>query len=322
VTSVTASARSLGPRPRIGFLGPVGTFGEQALLTQPDLADLDLVPMETMPEVLRAVEAGQLDLGFVALENAIEGTVNATVDTLAFDVDLTIQREVVMPVQMNLLGLPGTDLADVRQVLSIPVASAQCRDWLLAHVPQATVVASNSTAEAARIVSEGGDPTVVAIANALSAKLYSLDLVAEDIEDHPGNATRFVLVSRDDIPPPTGHDKTTVVVYQRADVPGSLLAILQEFAARAINLTKLESRPTKLALGDYCFIIDLEGHVTDEVVGDCLRNLKSKQADLKFLGSYPAAGEHGPAARRDADTAWREADAWLSSVRRRIRYEL
>ena len=206
--------------------------------------------------------------------------------------------------------------------LSIPVASAQCRAWFLANLPQATMVASNSTAEAARIVSEGGDPTVVAVANALSAKLYNLDVLAEDIEDHPGNATRFVLVSRDAIPAPTGHDKTTVVIYQRADVPGSLLAILQEFAARAINLTKLESRPTKRALGDYCFIIDLEGHVTDEVVGDCLRNLKSKQAEVKFLGSYPAAGEHGPAVRRDADTAWREADAWLSGVRGRIRHQL
>jgi prephenate dehydratase len=272
--------------------------------------------------VLRAVEAGSLDLGFVALENAIEGTVNATLDTLAFDVDLLIQREVVMPVQMNLLGLPGTDLAGVRQVLSFPHASAQCRDWLNAHLPQATVIASNSTADAARIVSEGGDPSVVAIANALSAKLYSLDALVEDIEDHPGNATRFVVVSRQQIPPPSGHDKTMVVVYQRADVPGSLLAILQEFAARAINLTKLESRPTKLALGDYCFIVDLEGHVTDEVVGDCLRDLKSKQADVKFLGSYPAAGEEGPAARRDADTAWREADAWLSQVRSQVRHEL
>ncbi len=113
----------------------------------------------------------------------------------------------------------------------------------------------------------------------------------------------------------TGHDKTTVVCFQRADRPGSLLTILQEFAARGINLTKLESRPTKRALGDYCFIIDLEGHVADEVVADCLRTLKAELADVKFLGSYPAAGEHGESVRRDADVAWRAADEWLQQVR-------
>jgi len=143
-------------------------------------------------------------------------------------------------------------------------------------------------------------------------------VLATDIEDHPENQTRFVMVGRGPVPPPTGHDKTTVVVFQRADKAGSLLAILQEFAARAISLTKLESRPTKKALGDYCFIIDLEGHLADEIVADCLRDIRSKVADIKFLGSYPAAGEHGPTRRRDAEEAWRQADDWLRTQRAKL----
>src|SRR5207244_4191972 len=149
-----------------------------------------------------------------------------------------------------------------------------------------------------------------AICNVLAAEIYGLDVLATAIEDHPDNITRFVVVGRG-IPAATGHDKTTIVCFQRADRPGALLAILQEFAARAINLTKLESRPTKRGLGRYCFIIDLEGHIDDELVADCLRDLRSKLADVKYLGSYPAAGEHGPAVRRDAEAAWRTADDWI-----------
>jgi prephenate dehydratase len=177
------------------------------------------------------------------------------------------------------------------------------------------VVASNSTAEAARIVGELGEPGLAAVAPPLSAELYGLEVLASEIEDHPENQTRFVLVAPSGIPQPTGHDKTTIVCFQHADRPGSLLGILQEFAARAVNLTKLESRPTKRALGEYCFIIDLEGHVADEVVADCLRELKAKNADVKFLGSYPAAGEHGEALRRRADQEWRDADEWLARLR-------
>jgi prephenate dehydratase len=142
--------------------------------------------------------------------------------------------------------------------------------------------------------------------------------LAVDIEDHPENQTRFGVIAREGIPTPTGHDKTTIVVFQKADEPGSLLTILQEFAARAINLTNLHSRPTKLGLGDYCFLIELEGHLSDELVADCLRDLKSKQTDVKFLGSYPAASPHGESVRRDADANWRKANDWIGELRAQV----
>ena len=306
------------PRRRIGFLGPEGTFTEQALLGEADLAGEELVPMATIAEVLAAADSGAIDLGFVGIENSIEGTVNVTIDALAFEHDLLIQREVELGIQLSLLAPPGVGLADLERVLTFPVAHGQCRGWLADHLPGVEVVAANSNAEAARLVAEEADGRSAAIAPSLAAKIYGLDQLATDIEDHPENTTRFVLVARDAIPVATGHDKTTIVVFQRTDRPGSLLAILQEFAARAINLVKLESRPTKKALGDYCFIIDLEGHLSDELVADCLRDVRSKVLDIKYLGSYPAAGAHGPAVRRDAEEAWRVADAWINEQKAKL----
>jgi prephenate dehydratase len=307
-------------RLRIGFLGPPGTFTEQALLTQDDLVTGELVPMPSISDVLAATEAGEVDLGFVPVENSIEGTVNVTLDTLAFETDLHITREVVIAVQLNLLVVPGSALGDIRRVVSMPHATAQCRRFLSTKLAGVEVIAANSTAEAARVLGERPDPTTAAIGTALAASMYGLDVAASDIEDHPENQTRFVTVvsSSVAIPAPTGHDKTTLVVFQHDDRPGSLLAILQEFAARAINLTKLESRPTKRGLGQYCFALDCEGHVADELIADCLRDLRSKQADVKFLGSYPAAGDHGDAVRRASDASWRDADAWVRELRGRV----
>jgi prephenate dehydratase len=221
-------------------------------------------------------------------------------------------------VHQNLLAPPGTSLADITAVMSIPVATAQVRGWLTANLPGVEEIAANSTAEAAQLVGQGGRPGTAAIAPAVAAALYGLDVVAGAIEDHPENETRFVVVAREGIPAPTGHDKTTIVCFQQADRPGSLLAILQEFAARAINLTKIESRPTKQGLGDYCFAIDFEGHVGDELVTDCLRDLRAKVADVKFIGSYPAAGAHGEAVRREAEATWRDADRWVQGLRASI----
>jgi prephenate dehydratase len=303
---------------RIGYLGPAGTFTEQALHTQADLCAGELIPLGSIPDVLAAVEERRIDAGFVAIENAMEGTVTDTQDTLAFTRDLLIQREVVIPVSLHLLGVAGTDPGAVARVLSFPHAAGQCRTFLADRLPAAAVEATNSTADAARLVAEAGDPAMAAIATSRAAELYGLEVLATDIEDHPDNATRFVLVAPHTVPAPTGHDKTSLVVYQRADTPGSLLAILQEFAARGVNLTKLESRPTRQALGDYCFVVDLEGHVADEVVADALRALKANQGDVKFLGSYPAAGDTGDARRVEHSRQWDHASTWVAELQARV----
>jgi len=304
---------------RVAFLGPPGTFTEEALLTQPDLATAELVPIRSIPEVIAAVESGATECAVVAIENSIEGSVNATLDSLAFDSDVLIQRELVLPISLNLAARSGTRLDDVTSVIAFPHALAQCREWLAAKLNEVDVTAANSNAEAAQHVSRSKRFGIAAITTHRAATLYGLDVLADDIEDHPDNATRFVVLGRG-IPAPTGHDKTSIVCFQGTDRPGSLLGILQEFAARAINLTKLESRPTKRGLGHYCFFIDLEGHVSDELVADCLRNLAAKQAEVKFLGSYPAAAsEQGDAKRKAAGKAWREAATWVDGLRGQVR---
>ncbi len=308
----------IDPGSRIGFLGPFGTFTEQALLSQPDLAAAELVPLRTMPDVLDAVERGEVDYGFIAIENSIEGMVNLAQDELVFSHSLLIQREVVLDIEHCLVALAGTSLDEVKVVLSMPVATAQCHAFLRERVGQAEVRATNSTAEGARLLAEMG-PGAAAVAPRAAARHYGLEVIATDIADHPGNQTRFVLVAREGVPAPTGHDRTGLVVYQRADEPGSLISILQEFAARRINLSNLQSRPTKDGgLGDYCFIIYADGHVADELLADAMRALHSKQGRVKFLGSYPAAGEGAHDAREHADARWREADDWVRDLRGQI----
>ncbi len=304
---------------RIGFLGPRGTFTEQALLSQADLAAGVLMPMRSMPDVLSAVESGEVDLGFIAIENSIEGTVNISQDELVFNHDLLIQRKVVLDIEHCLLALPGTKLEDVKVVLSILVATAQCHEWVKTNLPLADRRAADSTAGAAQTIAEEKLVGVAAIAPRVSAAMYGLDVVAGNIADHPGHQTRVVVGARSGSPPATGHDKTSIVVYQRADEPGSLISILAEFAARRINLNKLESRPTKAGgLGDYCFVIDAEGHIEDEVLADALRDLHAKQGGVKFLGSYPAAGQDAHDIRAHADATWQRADDWINDLRRRI----
>jgi prephenate dehydratase len=306
---------------RIGFFGPFGTFTEQALRTQADLADAELVPFRSVPDVLDAVANGDVDAGFVPIENSIEGTVNFTQDALIFEYELLIQREVVLDIEHCLLARKGTTLADVTIVHSIPVATAQCSGWLRTNLPHADVQVANSTADAARTVGriEVEETGMAALAPANAAAMYGLEVIARDIADHAGNQTRFVLIARDGIPAPTGHDKTGIVVFQRADEPGSLISILQEFAARRINLSLLSSRPTKAGgLGDYCFIIYADGHVGEELMADVLRDLHTKQGGVKFLGSYPAAGEQAHSAREHADSRWKDADDWVSHLRTQI----
>ena len=323
MTPVNASAES---RPtsdrtqRIGFFGPFGTFTEQAVRSQADLAVGELVAFRSVPDVLDAVASGEVNVGVVPIENSIEGTVNFTQDALAFDYELFIQREIVLDIEHCLVAPRGTRLTDVHTVLSIPVATAQCHRYLRETLPDAEVKAANSTADAAKSVAESSTSGVAAVAPANAAALYGLEVLARDIADHGGNQTRFVLVGRDTIPAATGHDITGIVVYQRADEPGSLISILQEFAARRVNLHNLLSRPTKNGgLGDYCFVIYLDGHISDELVADALRALHAKQGGVKFLGSYPAAGSTSHSAREHADERWQSADDWVAELRASIK---
>ncbi|HET9059489.1 MAG TPA: prephenate dehydratase [Acidimicrobiales bacterium] len=305
---------------RVAYLGPAGTFTEEALLTQEDLATAERCAYRSFWDVMEAVAGGSCDLGVVALENSIEGTVNVTLDKLVFERELWIVREMEISVAQCLVGVPGAPIHELKRVISMPVATAQCRSWLAANATGADFETAPSTAEAARQVAEAQDPQVAAIGTRRAASLYGLDVLASDIEDHDFNTTRFVVVGRPEwgIPAPTGHDKTSIVCFQSSDHPGSLHMILGQFSARNLNLTKLESRPTKQALGEYCFVIDFAGHIGDEVVADCLRDLHATLPAVKFLGSYPAAGEDGEQRRQAASTAWASADEWVRSLRSRI----
>lgn len=316
--SATPSTEAPAGGRTIAFLGPAGTFTEEALMSQPDYAAGEIVPKPTFADVLDAVTSGETDLGFLPIENSIEGTVSATLDSLVFDVDLLIQREVVLDVHMNLAATPGTGISSVKKVLSFPHASAQCRKFLAQMLPGVELIATNSTAEAARIVGLEGDEGMAALAPRLAAELYGLEVIEAGVEDHPDNQTRFVAVATKGVPARTGHDRTSIVCFQSEDHPGTLHAILSEFSARNINLTKLESRPTKRGLGNYCFIIDMEGHIAEEVVADSLRVLHAELADVKFLGSYPTADTDGPATRLKVDAAWKQADEWMESLRAQI----
>lgn len=311
----------VAPATTIAYLGPPGTFSEEALLSEPDLAQATHVAFGSFWEVLEAVDNSTVELGLVALENSIEGTVNLALDPLIFTHELWIVREIQLAVTQCLLGQRSARLEDVKRVTSMPVAIAQCRDWLSRNLGAIDEEPVPSTAEAARRAAGAADPAVAAIGTKHAAELYGLSVLAQGIQDHDGNMTRFALVAQPEwgIPPPTGHDKTTIVCFQSSDHPGSLHTILGQFAARNLNLTKLESRPTKKALGEYCFVIDIDGHVADEVVADCLRDLHATLPAVKFLGSYPAAGPTGARRRQEASDAWKEADAWVSRIREHLK---
>ncbi len=275
---------------RLAYLGPPGTFTEEALLTLPQSQGADLVPLSSVPEVVRAVESGDADAGLVPIENSIEGSVNVTIDTLAFGTEaVQITAEVIRPIRHALLARPGITMAQVRTVVSHPHATAQCRDYLARMLPDAAVRAANSTAEAAQLVADRGPLEAwAAIGTPLAAQLYGLQVLEADIEDRVENTTRFVLVGHGR-PAATGTDKTSLVCFIEKDRPGSLLAILHEFSDRQINLTKLESRPTKERLGEYCFFIDMEGHADEPPVRYAIESLRTKILEVKVLGSYPAA---------------------------------
>jgi prephenate dehydratase len=277
----------------IGFLGPQGTFTEVALRdTLPEQAadgrTRRFIPFASMQDTIEAVSSGEVDCSIVPIENSIEGSVSATVDILSHEIDnVQIVREVRIPIQHQLLVRPGVTLDQVTKVVSHPHANAQCRIWLRANLPGVEIEAANSTANAVERVAKGDQPWA-AIGNRLAGTTYGCEILAPDIEDHGDNETRFVFLGRQrerqDFFEPY---KTSIVCEIVKDQPGALLLILQEFAFRRINLTKIESRPSKRRLGDYIFLVDMEGKVDDGPVADALRCLCCKLPRLTVLGSYP-----------------------------------
>jgi len=270
----------------------------------------------SLEDLLAAVAEASLDQALVPLENALEGTVSATIDGLVFNHELVILQEIVLPIHLHLLARRGVALSQITSVRSYVHALAQVREFL--HSNQLSSEQTTSTSQAARDVAESSEPWA-AVGSSLAGEIFGLDVVVPDIEDHPDNATRFVLIGRDAVAAPTGHDRTTIVCFQDADRPGSLYGILGRFAARDINLTKLESRPTKRGLGDYCFVIEFEGHVADDVVADCLADLQAHLARVKFLGSYPVTGEGASDRREEVAEARQSAATWIAAIRARVR---
>jgi prephenate dehydratase len=299
----------------LAFLGPEGTFAHAALRALPAAVGATLLPTSSVTLAIDAVRAGAADGALVPLENSVEGAVPATLDELANGEALIIAEETYLHVAFELMARPGIAPADVRTVATHPHAEAQVRRWLLSNVPDADVALVGSTAGAAQAVAAGEYDA--AVGAAVAGELYGLDVIAHDIADNPGAVTRFVLLTQPAPPgPATGNDRTTLVAYLREDHSGALLEILTEFSARAVNLTRIESRPTKGAIGQYCFSVDCEGHIADERVGDALAALRRICGAVRYLGSYPRRdGVQGQVPRGRADADFVDARGWLERVR-------
>ncbi|MER7165590.1 prephenate dehydratase [Micromonospora sp. NPDC000207] len=310
------------PPTRFAYLGPEGTFSEQALRTIPAAEHGTRTPARSVPEALESVRAGDSDAALVPLENSVGGAVGVTLDELAEGEPLVITREVILPVDFVLGARPGTTTAAIRSVAAHPQASTQCRQWLRSHLPDAAVVDVLSNAAAATGAAEGRYDA--AICAPIGLARHRLAVLADKISDHPDAVTRFALVSRPGPPPPpTGDDVTSLAVYIAHDRVGVLLSVLMELAVRGVNLTRIESRPTGEALGRYVFFLDCTGHVADDRLGEALQGLRRVCADVRFLGSYPrhrwsqSGGDQPvPAPAGLSDTDYADAAAWLARLRR------
>jgi len=292
---------------RLGYLGPAGTFSHAALLGSPRSARAEAVPYATERETILGAQAGEVDAALAPIENSLEGGVNATLDTLALDAEgVRIVGEEVLPVTHALIVPPGLALEDVEAVVSHPQPLGQCRRWLAEHLPGRRRLAATSTAEAVRLVGEGGEPHA-AIGTAAAAELYGCEVLAEGIEDEHGNETRFVWVARAGTDPfgeaaaaaggggrsaaaTLGAPKTSIVFHGAGDAEaGWLVRCLSELAFRGINLTRIESRPLKRRLGHYLFLCDLEGHEDEPRVAEAIERLRVHCEVVRVLGSYPRA---------------------------------
>jgi prephenate dehydratase len=304
------------PPASYGYFGPAGTFTHQALLTLPAVAG-EPIPYATVGLALQAVRDGEITAALVPIENSVEGGVSATLDTLTYGEPLMITREVVLPVQFTLFARAGTRLDDVHHILTHPHAAAQCRDWLATHLPHVMVTEGGSTAAAAAEVADPLSRFDAAICAQVAGETHRLTALAEEIADNPDAVTRFVLVSRPGlVPPATGADKTTLVLFMRENHPGALLEILEQFASRGVNLCRIESRPTKRSLGDYCFSVDAEGHIDDARLAEAMMGLHRICGDVVFLGSYPRANGAEPIIRvGTSNSDYAAAARWLQRLK-------
>jgi prephenate dehydratase len=280
-------------RTRVAFLGPEGTFTEEALFASIRRAsDIEPVPEPTVYDCVMAVHEKQVDRAIVPIENSLEGSVNATLDTLALETDrVAIVGEMVHPIQHCLIARSALPLDQIERVVSHPQASAQCARFIRDRLPDALVISANSTADAVRLVAESKGAWA-ALGNRLSARLYGCEVLESGVEDVPENETRFVwLASSGHEPEPSDRTswKTSVVFWGLPDAPGALVSVLREFAERNVNLSKIESRPRKQRLGRYIFFADLEGRETDPAIVAALAAVRASVETLRTLGSYPSA---------------------------------
>ena len=306
--------------PRWGFLGPRGTFADLALerLVAARGSDIEAYPQPSVADVLDSVRDGSVAAGLVPMESSAEGSVSATIDELSGGEPLRIIDEVAVPVVFAIMARPGVDWAAVQRIGAHPFAHAQCRQWLREHAPNAEIVHLGSNAVAVESVAAGDGGLDAAIASRAAAPIYGLNVLVDGIGDADEASTRFVLVARPEgLPPRTGTDKTTLLLFMREDHPGALLEILTQFAVRGVNLTLISSRPTKRALGDYYFLVDCEGHAHDARVGEAIRGLRRVCADVRFLGSYPRHdGREAQVARGVSDDDFAAAAAWWDQTTR------
>ena len=272
---------------RLGFLGPVGTYTEEAALLYTGDRDFDLQPFPSIQAVGSAVISGIASKGVVPIENSLEGSVNFTLDLLIGQPELSVQQEVVVPIEHYLMAKPGTALSDIEVIYSHPQALAQCKAFLERCFPNAQQMASLSTVAAVHDM-KGSDTPGAAISPRRAAELNpDVEIIGRDIQDNRNNVTRFVVLAMEDHPP-TGNDKTSICFsFQERDTSGLLYNALGVFAERGVNLMKIESRPNKQSLGEYIFLIDCSGHREDPVVKDALDSLGSISRLLRVFGSYP-----------------------------------
>jgi prephenate dehydratase len=283
--------------PAAAYLGPPGTFSEEALLGSADRTAVRPVGLETIRDAVMAVQREQVRWALVPIENSIEGSVTITLDTLAGDaVNVEIVGEVVLPVRHNLIASAPLRYEEIETIVSHPHVPGQCTRFLQGELAHVQIVAATSTAEAVRLV-KSGKPGWAAIGTLLAAELYDCTVIAEGIQDREDNETRFVWLAHErdlQAPPlrtPAGSALKTSIVFwgAGADHSGWLVRCLNEFAGRDINLTKIESRPMRERLGHYMFFVDLEGSLADDVVDRALAGLRQTCQEVRVLGSYPAA---------------------------------